>query len=550
MKQRQIILSRNSRFKNLDEKDISYIKAVHADNSLGWDERMSMLISRFGVAERTIRRWIKKLGFSQYKEIESEEIRQGKLRKYNPKTKRYIITWAQNATPVHLSFWENIKIYAEFINAEIGVIQGRYQNPTSLWTKNMQGDEWWDEHFYEYELDENGERNVVFSYLDGARHNIHPYLDLLSDIKIRPTAVNPLSGLEGISGDRSSIIGHPRVHLKSLPVLQGHPNKLLLTTGACTIKNYTDTKSGKKAEFHHTYGFVVVEIKDDLTYYVRQVTAVDDGSFTDLKWNVKNGEITEIDSCAAYVLGDIHGWNVYEPVMKKTTELFDKIPPRRIVLHDLPDGESVNPHNTNNPIELYERYKNNKHLVSEEIDNLYNVIEGNDLLKYKPIISRSNHDYFFDRWIQNGDWKKDIPNAKEYMEYALALLNGDAPKGIIAYILDKKYGDKITTLDFDDSFKILGWELAQHGHIGNHGSRGSVTQFRKLNTKIIVAHAHTPAREDGCVVVGTYSKLRLGYNLGASGWMHVGAIVHNDGKVQQIVFMEDGNNKINFTTLM
>ena len=45
----------------------------------------------------------------------------------------------------------------------------------------------------------------------------------------------------------------------------------MLTTGACTVKNYTDSKSGKKGEFHHTLGFVIVEIKDDETFFIRQV---------------------------------------------------------------------------------------------------------------------------------------------------------------------------------------------------------------------------------------------------------------------------------------
>jgi hypothetical protein len=32
-------------------------------------------------------------------------------------------------------------------------------------------------------------------------------------------------------------------------------------------KNYTDSKSGKVGDFHHTFGFVIVEIKDDNTFF-------------------------------------------------------------------------------------------------------------------------------------------------------------------------------------------------------------------------------------------------------------------------------------------
>lgn len=489
-------------------------------------------MNKFDVSERTVRKWIEKLGYSSYKEIENEEIRQGKLREYDKSKKYYIFTWAQNATPIHKRFWDNILAYASHINAEVGVIQGRYQNPTSLWTKNMEKDDWWD--------------SELKDYIDAGRHNIHTYLDLLSDVKITPTAVNPLTGFEGISGNRSSILGHPRVHLKSLPVLKGHPNKLLLTTGACTIKNYTDTKAGKKAEFHHTYGFVIVEIMDDYTYYIRQVTAEDSGNFTDLVHSIKDGKIEKVETCAAYIMGDIHAANIYEPVMKSTLKLFKHIRPSILLIHDFFDGESVNHHEAKDPIKAYERYVGGKNIVKNEIEGLKNLIDKYKLIKYNPIIVRSNHDVWLDKWIKEQDWKKDIANAKEYMEYGLALLKGDAPKGLIPYILDKHYGSSITTLDLDDSYKVKGWELAQHGHLGSHGSKGNLRQYRKLNTKVIVGDYHQPGREDGAVGVGTYSKLRLGYNTGASAWMHAGAILHNDGKVQHVIFAEDNN----FTTFL
>lgn len=511
----------------MSDQDISYIKAVHADNTLGWDERMSILMNRFDKSERTIRRWISKLGFSKYQEIENEEIRQGKLRKYDPERKYYIITWAQNATPVHLSFWKNILAYAEHLNANIGVVQGRYQNPTSLWTKNMEGDEWWDE--------------PLKDYTDGARHDIHEYLSVLSDVKISPTAVNPLTGFEGISGDKSSIFGHPRVHLRSLPVPEGHAKKLLLTTGACTIKNYTDTKAGKKAEFHHTYGFAIVEIKDDYTFYVRQVTAKDeDGSFTDLCYNVKDQKVTEVDSCAVFVMGDLHNAQLDVDVFDQTMDLFNNhITPRRVVMHDVFDGQSVNHHEAKDPIKAFKRYETGQDIVSIEIDNLYKLIEDNNLLQFNPIVVRSNHDIWLDRWIVDKDWKSDVRNAKEYMEFSLALLNGEAEKGILPYLLERRYQDGITCLNLDEGYKILGWELGHHGHLGTHGSKGNINQFRKLNTKVIVGDYHQPARKDGALGVGTYSKLRMGYNTGPSAWMHAGVMVHNDGKAQHIIFMED-----------
>ena len=72
---------------------------------------------------------------------------------------------------------------------------------------------------------------------------------------------------------------------------------------------------------------------------------------------------------------------------------------------------------------------------------------------------------------------------------------------------------------------------------GSNGSRGSLLQFRKLNTKIIVGHYHSPGRKDGAIAVGTSTKLRVGYNQGPSSWLQSHVIIHKDGKAQHINFI-------------
>jgi len=123
--------------------------------------------------------------------------------------------------------------------SEIHVIAGRYKNPTSVWTANQENEESWAEE--------------VLEYLDANRHDIHKYVSIMSDVKIQPTAVNPMTGLEGLSGINSCIFGSPKVQLETIPVLEGNAPKMMVTTGACTVKNYTDSKSGKVGEFHHTF---------------------------------------------------------------------------------------------------------------------------------------------------------------------------------------------------------------------------------------------------------------------------------------------------------
>lgn len=520
----------SSKFKDLTEQDKFYIKITHKDSSLPFQNRMDTLKEKFGVSERTVRKWISSLGYSVHKDVDNAEVRIGKIRGTDKDKKVKIITWAQNATPLHETFFSNILAYADFRDAEVFVINGKYQNPTSLFSDTLAKSEWWDPK--------------VIPYLCGSRVTLHPTIQILGDVPVVATAEDPLSGLEGMSEGKSCVVGHPRVHLKSLPVLEGHHKKLMMTTGAVTLANYTDTKVGKKGEFHHTYGFTIVEIKDNDIHYVRQVTATPEGTFTDLIYNV-DGEVYEIDSAAAFIFGDLHGDSAEEEIIEEAVKLFNKVRPERVFLHDALDSKAVNHHEAKNPIAQYQKYKEGKHLIGAEIDRLIKLIERHGLTKFNLHVVRSNHDIFLEKWVQESDWKKDIPNSKEYLEYTLALLEGKAPKGILPYLLDRHFGNKIKCLDLDESVVVHDFELAQHGHLGSNGTRGSIEVFRKLNTKMVVGHGHGSHRRDGVLMVGTNTVFREGYNHGASSWSQSDVIIHDDKKAQHLIFSKDKK----FTTI-
>jgi len=115
--------------------------------------------------------------------------------------------------------------------------------------------------------------------------------------------------------------------------------------------------------------------------------------------------------------------------------------------------------------------------------------------------------------------------------------------GVIPALIKKQYPNFIS-LNRSASYKVKGgFELGQHGDFGSNGSRGSLLQFRKLNTKIVVGHYHSPGRKDGALAVGTSTHLRVGYNQGPSTWLQSHVIIHNDGRAQHINFI---NNE--FTT--
>ena len=515
------------KFEDLTDEQISKMSEIYWNRDLTWDQRMTNLRDLIGKSERTIQKWISKLGITEKALTESPQYIRAKERKFDKKKKRFLITWAQNDTPVHEDFIRNIEAYAGHIGADIHVIAGRYKNPTSVFTdKNY--DTWSDR---------------IIQYLDAGRHEVHKHMWIMSDVKIQPTAVDPMTGLQGMSGINSCVFGSPKVHMETIPVLEGNLPKLMMTTGSCTVKNYTDSKSGKKGEFHHTLGFVIVEIKDSTTFFARQVTANDDGDFTDLFYRVEGGEVSVTKTCAAAILGDLHYGQHDERVVKRTLELFNDLKPDHVVLHDVFDGLSINHHESKDPFIQYQRELEGTNSLRREIDMMLKGLE--DFKDHNVVIVRSNHDDFLDRWLKNTDWRKasTLKNSLEYMEYSALLLRGDAPNGVIPYLINQKF-PQYKTLGRSDSFVVNGWELAQHGDIGSNGSRGSLLQFRKLNTKIVVGHYHSPGRRDGALAVGTSTKLRVNYNLGPSGWLQSHVIIHHDGKAQHINFI-----KGEFTTL-
>lgn len=452
-----------------------------------------------------------------FKQAQSKEI---------DKSKYYIITCAQNGTPVFGDFLTNIEAYAKYLSAEILVIASRYKNPTSLFVDKEQ-DKWDDK---------------VKPYLTAKRIELHPKLDVLGDIKVQPTSSNPLSRKELIGGQSSCIIGHPRVHLKSVPRLPAYEPKIMLSTGTVTMPNYTDSDSGKIGEAHHTFGFIIVEIRNKDIFHIRHVTADDEGNFIDLIHKVRREKVSISKKIAAISLGDIHLGKHDKRLIKVTeNKIIKPLKPDHVIAHDISDMYSVRKHDMKDPILEALAHKKKTNIIDLEIDSILSFC--NDWQDYNLVISRSNHDEHLDQYVRGQDWRKDTTNASTYAKFMLILLEEKAPKGLLPYLIDEKFDGKIKTLGISDSYRVLDWELGFHGHLGANGARGSNNTFKKLSTKIVKAHDHTPSRVDGCISNGTSTVMDMGYNKGLTTWGHSHTIIHVDGKAQQIIF-----NDYKFTT--
>jgi hypothetical protein len=508
--------------KRYTDEQVDYVKWLVKDKGIQVTPATRQMCEKFNImfndtVGRAFRSKMQKMGVTKNVKVieDTTTFKKAQKKKFDKRRKKFIITWAQNGTPVHEEFFSNLLAYADFHKAGLHIQAGRYKNPTSVFT-DAKHEEWVDD---------------VMPYLDANRHNIHPHLQLLSDVKISPTAATPLSGLNGISDLETCVVGHPRQHLKSLPVLDGYPNKLLVSTGACTIENYTDSKAGAKGVFHHIIGAVMVELDGD-DFHIRHIEADNNGNFYDLFYKVCDGEVFDNEDGAEFaVLGDLHLTQEDEEALHTATSLLDIMKPSTTIIHDIFDASTVSHHDRRDPFIMLQKEKEGSLNLEAELQYMYDWLEENK--KYNLVITRGNHEDMLDRWLKQTDWRKDY-NKFEYFKYGSILAEGKAHKGLVPFLIDEKFQGEVRTLGINDSYRVLDWELALHGHVGSSGSRGSHTQFKSLNTKNVTAHGHHPHKEDGHVSVGTLTKLRLGYNNGLSNWMHGLGLGYSNGKVQLV----------------
>lgn len=439
-----------------------------------------------------------------------------------PVKRVYFLTSAQNSTPVNSNLLKNMEVYADKLDAAIGVIAMRYRNP----------------NLYDEGLKENYWDKKIENYLIASRYSLHKNMVIGADVFIPYTTKYPLRVAENLSRDFSFIVGHPKQDMMSVPVLDGSPEKKLYSTGSITIpENYSQTMSGSEAQKEHKMGFLIVII-DGNNVVVRNVEADRKGNFQDILIKVENGKILEeLGKVKAFVAGDLHSTLEDERVLAKTREIIKMTKPDNLVLHDVLSAESISFFTRIDIFRQLELQDKGMLSLEREIDLSLKMIESFSEDVGRVIIPRANHHNFIDIWLTREDWKKDINNARIYLRLAAikATAHADLKKGIYAALVDSAFdSDKVVTLGYDDSFRVGGIELSQHGDKGSDGRRGSVVQYRKTGIPHIVGHGHSARKEGDIVMVGVTTEKRLGYNQGYSGWSHLHAIITENNKVQYI----------------
>jgi hypothetical protein len=449
----------------------------------------------------------------------------------------YVVTWAQNATPVHQGFLKSLEQFCKHRGAVLLVIAGRYRNPTSIWTWHNQENEYWAEE--------------VAPYLIEDRVELNDNLVVMGDIKTIPTAENPLSGFQSITRDKSGIFGHAKVALGVVATPQNTMPKILTTTGAVTERNYVDAKAGKKGEFHHTFGATVVEIQDDL-FHMRQINACDDGSFIDLKHEYKPNGFKLAARAKGIVLGDSHG-DFMDPVCEKAIfgkgGMVDFFEPENIVFHDVYDGYSGSHHHKGQMFTKLAKRRSNRDDVRGEVIRTLDKFSSWMRDDTNFWLVDSNHNQHLVTWIQETDPRKDLVNLPFWVEIVgmmepgvIMTKNGAKYPNPLQLMAEKHLGKdkRVRFLTRDDRLMIAGIDCGNHGHRGPNGARGTIRNYAFLGVKTITGHGHSPGIHHGHYRVGTNTYLELEYNEGPSSWLQTDCVIYANGK-RSLIHKINGN---------
>lgn len=460
--------------------------------------------------------------------VTAEEYSDVDIKKNISKSKTIFLTTLVNGQFAHKGFIGSIETFLKKNNAKLAFI------PSHDPAHNL-------DNKIEWHFDEDLIRKkypIIFDQYD-LNSNLH-----ISGIRVTAKQINPTTGLGRISqGQGSFIFASPKQSLEFMPNSNVKLPHAMMSTGACTIPNYNTSRGNSLrtaflAEYDHVIGGLIVEIKDDKIYHFRHVQADSKGNFIDLgvEYSPKGTKKISGD----LVMGDYHAGEHDEPTVKANEDLANRIKAKKIFLHDMFNGMSINHHEDHNIIVRAQRARKNQlslekelEITSQEMDRVAGWKSVQEVIMVK-----SNHDEFLIRWLMDARFNKDPLNFQMGCKLADSAVNSQDPLKVgIEMIKPMKHAKKITWLQRDEDYKIAGVECGSHGDKGPNGSRGTKKNLENAYGKAIIGHSHTPGILRGIFQVGTTSKLHLGYNVGPSSWVHCSCIIYPNGQRQLINFI-------------
>ena len=397
----------------------------------------------------------------------------------------YFLTHAVERTPVHAGLWRNVKAYARKLDAQIRVHLGLYKNRNNPYEADPAKEAWWDPAFTGYDV--------------AGMLRLNSNAAFAADVRIVPTAQNPLSGLQLHGGHASVIFPHTRQHLRTYPAGNSKYAKVHATTGAVTLPNYSDTKLGIKAHDHHIHGFMIVEVVDDKIFHVRNVNArSSDGAFVDSArgFLVSDGKVSEAPPAQCLRIGDSHAHEQDEQAIRAVIDIRETNEPARVIVDDI-YSHSVAGHRVERD---GWRFKARAHRAGKTVsDELTEAFELMHRLGATDVMHSNHHDHL-DEWLANVDARHDPANVLMWA----ALLGSVAMTDRPAIECAAEWHTWAARPRFWRRGErcVIDGVRHDHGHEGFGGARGTASQWHKAGCKVTTAHAHSEIIRDGHYQVG------------------------------------------------
>lgn len=339
---------------------------------------------------------------------------------------------------------------------------------------------------------------------------------MLSHVQTTTTAQNPSSGLSKITGQNktSTIFGATKLSKTPVATDMGKMPHFLFTTGCVTNADYKrydklmPSKVQHIAEFDHEISAIIVEVKNDKTFFTKIAQFDTDGSMIEVtkkgaKRYFPNGDVKS-EYALNFNVGDSHVEEADPVVEAKFIEIAGVLKPETVSLHDVFSYEGPG-HHTKDDIIAHAKMFEKQWNFQKDLTKL-NVLlnKYSRVVRDKVYVVGSNHDEHIAKAIKTDQLRK-APTYRIFLELSLAMLDGHNP---LKWALEKYTGFKSNKVHFLNDrerhvLKNKRGELAlhHHGHQGANGAKGgSGTGKGSLAMSVgcaNIGHAHSP-----CVIPG------------------------------------------------
>jgi len=464
--------------------------------------------------------------------------------------RRYFFGCAQNNTRLPQAMWHNLLALAEHYNAEVHIARFTYvksglgasgDKARVTQKQELYGgiDMWWDPD--------------LIPYLSDERVEVAPGLVWCAEMNILPTASNPLSGLEVYTGRKSGIFPHVKIAMQSVPSGKNEPVKFNYTTGTVTMRNYIQKKAGLKAEFHHCYGALLVEVDHEGSWWCRQLNADSSGTIYDMNVRARAGKVTVGHRVDSIYWSDIHiveaNKNHVELAFGKGG-MKDQLRPKAEFMGDIISFKARSHHEMKDPHTMYMRHVQGIDDAKVEVKMAGDFIRGLVRSWCRTYAVNGNHERHLGRWLKEHDGRKDPLNVMFWLDmqklvYEYILAGGVEPNflDLALSIVDAGSRKGIKFLDEDESVIRCedahgGIECGSHGDRGPRGARGSARGFAKMGRKRNIGDKHGAMIMDGVYIAGTFSVDDPDWTRGPSDWTCSQIVTYPNGKRAIVTFWD------------